>query len=385
MADAASAQQRPQGIRQEDARARRQARRAGRQREQRLDHAGRQGSRLHGQRGLPAGRRRRPRRSARRARGRGDGDQLRAQGCRREHAPGVLRLQRRARFSVDLAPSRRAGSEARRDAQRRQHADGALCRGRQPAQLVRAFRPGLHRSAAYRMVDHGESRRAQEDALGRRRRRRADRRHAGVADAAQALGLARLPGRRELRHDARRGTRRQAAKRRRRAFRSHPDLVRDGSAEHRLLPCERSAVFAFPARVRQRLAISRAAEGCARQVARRRARRGRSLRERGLRRRAAGRRAPGRQGTQPHRAPHRRADGAAAGAGRGKEPAHQRTDLLLRGASSARPYRRPPRCARYRVRWPPAARASGSSIRASKPLHRRTRWRRWRTSASSSA
>ena len=42
------------------------------------------------------------------------------------------------------------------------------------------------------------------------------------------------------------------------------------------------------------------------------------------------------------------ADGAAAGAGRGKEPSHRRNDLLLRGASSARAHRRPPRCARLR-------------------------------------
>src|SRR5207302_814752 len=37
------------------------------------------------------------------------------------------------------------------------------------------------------------------------------------------------------------------------------------------------------------------------------------------------------------------------------------------------------------VRWPRAARASGSSTRVSKPSRRRTPWRRWRTSVNSSA
>src|SRR5438105_3401307 len=63
-------------------------------------------------------------------------------------------------------------------------------------------------NAAYRPVHHGEPRRAQENALGRRRCRRADRRRAGLADTSQALGLGGLPRRRKLRHDAWRRARR---------------------------------------------------------------------------------------------------------------------------------------------------------------------------------
>ena len=89
-----------------------------------------------------------------------------------------------------------------------------------------------------------------------------------------ALGLAALPRRRKLRHDARRGARRQAAGRGRRPLRPDPRLLRDGSAEHRLRAAQRPAVCAVPARVRQRRAVPRQAQGRARQVAgRRRARR----------------------------------------------------------------------------------------------------------------
>ena len=196
---------------------------------------------------VPAGRRRRLRRRARRAARCRDGDELRAEGRRRAPATGVLRLQRRPGLGVDLAAPGRARPEARRRARRRQHADGAVRGRRQPAQLVRALRPRLHRPAAHRLVDDGERRGEQEAALGRRRRRRAERRRAALADAPQALGLAGLPRRRELRHDPRRGDGRQAAERRRRALGPDPDLVRDGPAEHRLRAAQRPAVCALPA------------------------------------------------------------------------------------------------------------------------------------------
>ena len=53
---------------------------------------------------------------------------------------------------------------------------------------------------AARLAHHLQRRGAQENAVGRGRRRRADRSHAGLADASQTLGLSGLPGRRELRH-----------------------------------------------------------------------------------------------------------------------------------------------------------------------------------------
>ena len=77
--------------------------------------------------------------------------------------------------------------------------------------------------------------------------------------------------------------------------------------------------------------------------------------------------------------------GLPHGPGRREEPAHQRPDLLLRAAArrraawSAGSTRAPP------ARWPPAARATGSSTPASRPSPRPTAWPRWPTSASSSA
>ena len=82
---------------------------------------------------------------------------------------------------------------------------GAVCGAGQPAHLARALRPGVRRSAAHRLLGRGQRRGAQEAVLGGRRRRRAVRGGARVAGAAQALRLGAVPGRRELRHHARRG------------------------------------------------------------------------------------------------------------------------------------------------------------------------------------
>jgi hypothetical protein len=57
-----------------------------------------------------------------------------------------------------------------------------------------ALRPGLHRPAAHRLVDHGQRGGAQAHAGRGRRRRGADRGDARLADAPPALGLAGLPG-----------------------------------------------------------------------------------------------------------------------------------------------------------------------------------------------
>ena len=101
-----------------------------------------------------------------------------------------------------------------------------------PEIVVRALRPGVHRPAAHRLLDHRVSEEARKKMLSRRRRRRrAGRVHPRLARPPQALELADLSGRRKLRHDARRGARRQAAEQRRRAVGPDPRLVRDGPAE----------------------------------------------------------------------------------------------------------------------------------------------------------
>ena len=206
-------------------------------------------------RGVRSGDRRRCRRQARRARGCGVHDVVfsRRRGAR--HAPGVLRVQRRARLGVDLAAPGRARTEAGRHSRRRLDAAAALHGDRQPGIVVRALRPRVHRSAAHRLFDHRQRGSAQEDAERRRRRRRAGRMHAGVAGAPPALELARLSGRGELRHDARRGAGREAAGHRRRAVGADPGVVRDGPAEPRLRAAQRSALRTVPARVRLGRAI----------------------------------------------------------------------------------------------------------------------------------
>ena len=128
-------------------------------------------------------------------------------------AAGVLCLQRRAGLGVDLAAPGRARPQARR-----RSTTTARCRCRRmrcrttrsPGSSTSTWCSSTRRTPATRSR---ERRGAQEAALGRRRRRRAGRGGARLAGAAQALGLAVLPGRRELRHDARRGARRQAAER----------------------------------------------------------------------------------------------------------------------------------------------------------------------------
>ena len=199
-------------------------------------------------RGLRPGNRRRCRRQARRAGGCGVHDVVFSRRRGTRHAPGVLRVQRRARLGVDLAAPGRARSEAGRHSRGRLDAAAALHRDRQPGIVVRALRPRVHRSAAHRLFDHRQRGGAQEDAECRRRRRRAGGMHAGVAGAPSALELAGLPGRRKLRHDARRGAGREAAGHRRRVVGPHPGVVRDGPAEPRLRAAQRPALRAVPAR-----------------------------------------------------------------------------------------------------------------------------------------
>ena len=212
------------------------------------------------------------------------------------------------------------------------------------------------------------------------------RRRAALADAPQALGLAGLPGRRELRHDARRRDGRQAAELGRRALRPDPGLVRDGPAEHRLRAAQRPAVRALPAGVRQRLAVPRPPEGRPREVTCRRTRRRRGLRRRGLRRGPACRRAPRRQAAL-HASPGASPSSPACR----RRWSKRRTCASTTRATSSR------RCARKgcivgrldaRATGPMAASRrsrDGSSIPASRRSCPPTRWRRWATSASSSA
>ena len=116
-------------------------------------------------------------------------------------------------------------------------------------------------------------------------------------DAPQALELARVSRRRKLRHDARRCARRQAAELGRRALGADPDFVRDGPAKHRFRAGERPALFTLSSGLRQRLAISRTAEGRAREVAAGSAASRRGLRRRGLRRGIARGQTDARQGS----------------------------------------------------------------------------------------
>ncbi len=201
-------------------------------------HAGGPAARLSRARRVHAGARARHRRQARRAAGRRAHHVLRARRRQPRRAPPVLCVQRRPRLGLHLAAPGRPGSQAARRARRRQHARAAVRGGRQPAVVVRALRPRLHRSAAYGLVRQREREGPQAAPLGGRRRRRAGRGDAQLARPSQALGLAALSGRRELRHDPRRGTGRQAAQRRRRAVRPRPRELRDGPAERRLLAAQ---------------------------------------------------------------------------------------------------------------------------------------------------
>ena len=243
-----------------------------------------------------------------------------------------------------------------------------LHRGRQPADLVRALRPRLHRPAAHRLVDRRQRSRAQEDAVGGRRRRRAGRGDAHLAHAPPALGLAGLPGRRKLRHHARRRAGRQAADAGRGAERADPGVVRDGPAEPGLHARQRPAVRAVPAGVCQRLAVPRPAEG--RRWPRRRKRRARRPRP-SWTKTTPRRCRPARGWTASRRvargAAHRRAHRPAAARWWKRRTCASAT----RPTSSRRCARRAGRSAGWRhappARWPPAAPASGSSTPASRP------------------
>ena len=206
-------------------------------------------------------------------------------------AAGVLRLQRRPGLGVDLAASRRTGPQARGGARRRHDACGAVCGAGQPAHLARALRPGVRRPAAHRLLGGGERRGAQEAVLGGWRRRCAVGGGARVAGAPQALRLGAVPGRRELRHHARRGHRRQAAGDGAVAVGPDPGVVRDGPAVADLRARQRPAVCAVPAGVRQHRAVPRPAQRNAGGIVRGGARRGRGVRQRGLSGRLARRRA----------------------------------------------------------------------------------------------
>ena len=95
------------------------------------------------------------------------------------------------------------GPEAREDARRRRPAGAALRARGQRAHLARVHRPRLHRPRRHRLQPRREAGPGQE-VLGRAGRHRVGGRvHPPLPDALRALGLAALPGRRELRHHAR--------------------------------------------------------------------------------------------------------------------------------------------------------------------------------------
>ena len=164
----------------------------------------------------------------------------------------------------------------------------------------------------------------------------------------------------------------------RRAVRADPRVVRDGPAEHRVRAAQRPAVRAVPARLRQRRAVPRQAEGRARRVAgRRRARRAEAFVAEDYLARAARRRAA--------------VDGTRGGASssriaRADRPARRRWSRRRTCASATR--RSSSSCCATAAgssagsrraspgRWPRAARATGSSTPASRRSPRRTRWPR---------
>ena len=97
------------------------------------------------------------------------------------------------------------GPQARQDARRRGDAVAALPAGGQRVHLARRHRPGVHRSGGHRLQPAGEAR-ARQEVLGRAGRHRVGGGvHPALPHALRALGLAAVPGRRELRHHARRG------------------------------------------------------------------------------------------------------------------------------------------------------------------------------------
>ena len=162
---------------------------------------------LHCDRRLRAGRGRRARREARRSGRCRFHDRVSAEGRRLAHASRVLRVQRRAGRRVGVPEPRGPRPEARHHQRRRHDAVAAVHGHRQHGIVVRALRSRVRRSAAHRVFADVERGRAQEDALRRRRRRRARRVPARLAREAPSLELADLHRRRELRDDARRRAR----------------------------------------------------------------------------------------------------------------------------------------------------------------------------------